>query len=323
MRARTAGMVSIAAKIVARADLPARLADAARPLVFTNGVFDLLHRGHVEYMEAARALGATLLVALNSDASARTLGKGADRPIVGEADRAAMVAALESVGLVTFFDETTPVPLLRNIRPDVYVKGGDYDMDTLEEARLGRRSARFAFPGGLFHHRACPAHPRNGVSRRALFLDRDGVINVDHGYVFRIADFEPVAGMFDAVRAAAARGWAPVVVTNQSGIGRGYFIQADYNALEAHMRRLFREAGAELLAVYHCPHRSDEGCLCRKPRPGMILRAAHEHSIDLARSAMIGNKLSDAAAARAAGVGRIELVSPGNTIRDVVAGLCK
>lgn len=130
--------MSIAARIVARGDLPARLTGAARPLVFTNGVFDLVHRGHVEYLEAARSLGATLLVALNSDASARTLGKGADRPLVGQADRAAVVAALASVSLVTFFDERTPVALLREVRPDVYVKGGDYDMDALEEAHLVR-----------------------------------------------------------------------------------------------------------------------------------------------------------------------------------------
>jgi D-glycero-beta-D-manno-heptose 1-phosphate adenylyltransferase len=130
--------VSIADRIVARADLPARLAGGARPLVFTNGVFDILHRGHVEYLEAARALGATLLVALNSDASARLLGKGADRPLVAQADRAAVIAALASVGLVTLFDEPTPVALLAEVRPDIYVKGGDYDMETLAETRLVR-----------------------------------------------------------------------------------------------------------------------------------------------------------------------------------------
>lgn len=159
------------------------------------------------------------------------------------------------------------------------------------------------------------------MSRRALFLDRDGVINVDHGYVFRIADFEPVDGVFEALRTAVAHGWAPVVVTNQSGIGRGYFTQAAYDALEAHMRRLFAAERVDLLAVYHCPHAPDADCRCRKPAPGMILRAAREHGIDLARSAMIGDKPSDAEAARAAGVGRIELVSPGRTVADIVSGL--
>ncbi|KHL26491.1 ADP-heptose synthase [Croceibacterium mercuriale] len=130
--------MTIAARIIARRNLPAAVAALPRPLVFTNGVFDLLHPGHVEYLESARALGGSLLVALNSDASARGLGKGADRPINPATDRATLLAALASVSLVTVFDEPTPVALLRQVRPDLYVKGGDYDMATLEETRLVR-----------------------------------------------------------------------------------------------------------------------------------------------------------------------------------------
>ena len=159
------------------------------------------------------------------------------------------------------------------------------------------------------------------MSRRALFLDRDGVINVDHGYVAQAADFEPVPGVWDALRTAASGDWEPVVVTNQSGIGRGLFTQAAYDALEGHMRALFAAEGVPLLAVYHCPHAPGAGCRCRKPAPGMILRAAREHGLDLARSAMIGDKASDAEAARAAGVGRIELVSPSRTIGEIVSAL--
>jgi D-glycero-beta-D-manno-heptose 1-phosphate adenylyltransferase len=109
-----------------------------RPWVFTNGVFDLLHRGHVSYLEQARHLGASLIVALNSDASARLLGKGPLRPINEECDRVWVVAALESVSLVTLFDEPTPLHLLEQIKPDWYVKGGDYDMALLEETNLVR-----------------------------------------------------------------------------------------------------------------------------------------------------------------------------------------
>ena len=126
-------------KISTRADLPARAAQLARPVVLTNGVFDILHRGHVTYLARARALGAALVVALNSDASVRRLGKGDDRPINPEADRAAVVAALESVTLVTIFDETVPLPVLEIVRPEVYVKGGDYDMAAVPEAQLARR----------------------------------------------------------------------------------------------------------------------------------------------------------------------------------------
>lgn len=123
-----------------------------RPLVFTNGVFDVLHRGHVVYLAAARELGAALLVAVNTDSSAKQLGKGPDRPLNGESDRLLVVGALESVTFVTTFDEPTPCELLQRCRPDVYVKGGDYDMTTLAETRLvqgwGGRSVSIPFVQG-------------------------------------------------------------------------------------------------------------------------------------------------------------------------------
>jgi D-glycero-beta-D-manno-heptose 1-phosphate adenylyltransferase len=123
-------------KLCRREDVPARLAKLPRPLVFTNGVFDVMHRGHAIYLAQARALGGSLLVALNTDASARRLGKGPDRPLNNQEDRAILVAALEAVDLVTWFDEDTPIQLVSEIRPDILVKGGDYDMSKLPETRL-------------------------------------------------------------------------------------------------------------------------------------------------------------------------------------------
>lgn len=138
MSATSARSAPAATKILTRDALARRLPAVARPLVFTNGVFDVLHRGHVAYLEEAAACGATLLIALNSDASARGLGKGPDRPLNREADRAFVIAGLAAVDLVTFFDEPTPVELLRAVRPDLYVKGGDYDIEQLEETKLVR-----------------------------------------------------------------------------------------------------------------------------------------------------------------------------------------
>lgn len=126
------------AKLCPRIELSARLATLGRPLVFSNGVFDILHRGHVTYLAHARALGGSLVIGLNSDASARGLGKAPDRPLNGEADRACVLAALESVDLVTLFDEATPLELIKLIRPDRYVKGGDYDIERLAETALVR-----------------------------------------------------------------------------------------------------------------------------------------------------------------------------------------
>jgi len=119
------------AKIHDPAALDRWLGTLPRPLVFTNGVFDLLHRGHVTYLARARALGAGLLVALNSDASARRLGKGADRPLNTLADRLAVVAAIESVSAVTWFDEDTPEALITACRPQVLAKGGDWAVERI------------------------------------------------------------------------------------------------------------------------------------------------------------------------------------------------
>jgi rfaE bifunctional protein nucleotidyltransferase chain/domain len=122
-------------KLCQPAQLAARIAALPRPLVFTNGVFDLLHRGHVTYLAQARALGASLIVATNGDASARRLGKGEDRPINQLDDRMAVLAALQAVDLVTWFDEDTPHALILACRPDVLVKGGDWKPEAIVGAR--------------------------------------------------------------------------------------------------------------------------------------------------------------------------------------------
>jgi D-glycero-beta-D-manno-heptose 1-phosphate adenylyltransferase len=127
---------SFLSKIAAPDDALARVTSLPRPVVFTNGVFDVLHRGHATYLAQARALGGSLVVALNTDASAKRLGKGPDRPLNNEQDRAAVIAALESVSLVTWFDEDTPLELITALKPDLLVKGGDYDMDTLAETTV-------------------------------------------------------------------------------------------------------------------------------------------------------------------------------------------
>ena len=118
-------------KCCAPADLPARIARLPRPLVFTNGCFDILHRGHVTYLAQARALGTSLLVAVNTDASVKRLGKGDDRPLNNLEDRMALLAALECVSLVTWFNEDTPQARILDVRPDVLVKGGDWPVEKI------------------------------------------------------------------------------------------------------------------------------------------------------------------------------------------------
>jgi D-glycero-D-manno-heptose 1,7-bisphosphate phosphatase len=145
--------------------------------------------------------------------------------------------------------------------------------------------------------------------RRAAFLDRDGVINVDRGYVFRRDDFQFVPGPLAACAQLHRQGFALVVVTNQSGIGRGLYGEDDFRRLTEWMCAEFAAAGAPLAGVYHCPHHPQaplaeyrRACECRKPAPGLLLAAAGELSLDLGRSVLFGDKISDIEAAAAAGV---------------------
>ncbi len=155
--------------------------------------------------------------------------------------------------------------------------------------------------------------------KRAAFLDRDGVINVDHGYVHRWEDFEFMPDALQGMRRLQDAGFKLIVVTNQSGIARGYYSEAQYQALTSRWVKAAAElAGVNISAVYHCPHHPDGSlpelrlaCGCRKPQPGMILKAQLEHALDLPSSVLLGDALTDLQAAKAAGVGRSVLVNKG------------
>jgi D-glycero-D-manno-heptose 1,7-bisphosphate phosphatase len=146
---------------------------------------------------------------------------------------------------------------------------------------------------------------------RALFLDRDGIINIDHGYTYRRENFEFMPGIFEVARAAVAANYRLFVVTNQAGIGRGYYSEADFLELTDWMCERFKEEGAPIAQVYYCPSHPTAGIgqyrtdsPDRKPNPGMIIRAAKEHNINLLQSILIGDKESDIAAGISAGVGQ-------------------
>jgi len=146
-------------------------------------------------------------------------------------------------------------------------------------------------------------------TRKAVFLDRDGVINADAGYLVKPEDFRFLPGVFDAIRRLDQAGYAVVVVTNQSGIARGFYTEEAYLASQAWLMKTFEDRDAPIEAVYYCPHHPDKGtgpyrieCDCRKPAPGLILRAADELGIDLGSSAIVGDKIRDVEAGRRAGI---------------------
>ncbi|WP_018693855.1 D-glycero-beta-D-manno-heptose 1,7-bisphosphate 7-phosphatase [Algicola sagamiensis] len=147
------------------------------------------------------------------------------------------------------------------------------------------------------------------MTHKAVFLDRDGVINIDHGYVYQPEEFEFVPGVFEACQKFHALGYLIVVVTNQSGIGRGYYTVEDFNTLSIWMRKAFQAHDIPIAAIEFCPHHPEKAteeylkdCECRKPRPGMLIKAAEDWDIDLSQSIMIGDKCSDMQAAQASGV---------------------
>jgi D-glycero-D-manno-heptose 1,7-bisphosphate phosphatase len=291
----------------------------------TNGVFDVLHRGHVSYLYQAAELGASLLVAVNDDSSARMLGKGPDRPLNAAEDRAYVLAGLAAVDLVTFFSTRTPLELIRETRPDIYVKGGDYNMEALEETHLvrswGGRSVAIPFVDG-FSTTALVRRIRQFEMplRKAIFLDRDGVINKDRSYVHRWEDFEFVPGAIEGMKKLQDAGYALVIVTNQSGIARGHYTEIHYQDLSKTLTQHLLERGVKLDGVYHCPHHPKGSvpalainCDCRKPKPGLLLQAAKELGLSMTDSVLIGDKPSDIEAARAAGVGRAYSVDSDNS----------
>ncbi len=150
------------------------------------------------------------------------------------------------------------------------------------------------------------------VPRPGLFLDRDGVVNLDRGYVYRREDFHFLPGIFSLCRKARAAGYGIVIVTNQSGIARGYYSPADFRELSDWVIAQFRWQGAGIDGIVHCPHHPgiDGPCWCRKPRPGMLVKASRRYRLDRRRSIMIGDKDSDTEAARRAGIGTVVKIAP-------------
>jgi len=155
------------------------------------------------------------------------------------------------------------------------------------------------------------------MSKKIVFLDRDGVINKEVGYLYKIEDFNFISGVFEACLYFQLLGYQIIIVTNQSGIGRGYYNKNDFHQITEWMLEQFRKNNIEILDVFFCPHTPDSICDCRKPKPGMFNQANNKHDIDMKNSWMIGDKEADIKAANAAGIQHTVLVKSGHAIDEI------
>ncbi|MCB0353069.1 MAG: HAD-IIIA family hydrolase [Bdellovibrionales bacterium] len=283
--------------------------EARKRIVFTSGVFDLIHPGHVDYLQKAKKLGDILVVAINSDESVRR-NKGELRPICIQEARAQVVAALSCVDHVFIFDEANNNENIRLLKPDVYVKAGDYDKSRLSSAPLvesyGGRVEFVPFLSGYsstaiidsvltkyapqFIEAETLTPPK---LRPVVFLDRDGTICEHVDYLSDPSQFQFCPGAVEGMKKFQDLGFSIVIVTNQPGIGFGYFSKEDFYRVTAKMLRDLSEAGVLVDKIYFSTATKAEASSWRKPETGMIDRAKAELNIDLSRSLVIGDSTSD------------------------------
>lgn len=289
-----------------------------KTIVTYNGSFDVLHLGHILSIQEAKRQGDVLVLLVNSDASVQSY-KGPNRPIVPEVERVQMLAALADVDLVCLFAEVNPKRILGQIKPDVHCNGADWGRDCIEKGVVEAG-------GGQIHllrwHKGKSTtdvvkkiqNLQEGAEVRAVFLDRDGTINENgDGYTHKKENFIFTSGAVSALRALSKTDYKIIVVTNQSGIGRGYFSERQVVMLHNWFKKECAKKKIRIDAIYYCPHHPSEGCECRKPKSGMLLRAVTEFGVRLDKSWMVGDSQADIEAGKDVNVPTIKV---GAKIKD-------
>lgn len=302
------------AKILPHAEVDRWLAAqraAGRRIGFTCGAFDILHAGHVHYLSRARTLCDRLIVAVNSDASIRRY-KDPLRPINPEQQRMYVVAGLAPVDAVTLLDEDRPLSLLLRWKPEIYLKGGDYSAGSLRSAEAVRGyggaveviATEFSTSTSRILERAAhaPAAPAPAAHARGLILlDRDGTLIRDIPFLHDPARVEVLPGAADGLAQLQAAGFLMAIVSNQQGIGLGYYTTQDFIAVNQVLLRELARHGIRISRIYHCPHSLADACTCRKPAAGMLDRALEDFRTPPGACFLIGDTQADMEAGAAAG----------------------
>ncbi|MEQ1949494.1 MAG: HAD-IIIA family hydrolase [Bryobacteraceae bacterium] len=288
---------------------------AGKRIGFTCGAFDVMHAGHAHYLAKARELCDRLLVAVNSDESIQRY-KSPLRPINPWKERAFVVASLESTDCVTVLEQDRPVGLIERWKPDFYIKGGDYSASSLRSSTVvesygGKTvvlnsdfaststTAMFERIQALALHDA-PSPARPAKPAGLVLVDRDGTLVKDA--TFDPTRVELLDGVIEGLAKLQQAGFSICIVSNQQGLGLGYFGYRDF--IDGN-RKLLRELGANgigIRKIYFCPHSLGEPCDCRKPAPGLILRALRDQNVAAQQAFVIGDSSADMDAAEAVGV---------------------
>lgn len=301
---------------------------AGKRVGFTSGHFDLLHRGHLEYLQTARSYCDMLIVAVNSDRVTR-LRKGFTRPIVLENDRVAMVAGLKPVDAAFIFDEETNQTNITTLKPDLYLKAGDYSKDKLSSAPIvesyGGEVVLVPFVPGLSTTGLVERiQGRLGVEAEPIakqemspcaFLDRDGTLVELVEYLHEPAKVKLIPKVGEGLLMLQNAGFRLVIVTNQPGIGIGYFSEEDFFATNREFLKQVSAYGVRIDKIYVSPYSKADQSPCRKPSTGLVDRAFRELAIDRSKTVFIGDMTGDIQCGVNAGV-RTILVETGRGGKD-------
>jgi len=287
---------------------------AGHKIGFTCGAFDVMHAGHANYLAQAKARCHRLLVAVNSDESIQRY-KNPLRPVNPWNQRAFVVAALAATDCVTILEDDRPLTLIERWKPDLYIKGGDYSPSGLRSssavAAYGGESIVISseFPSvsttAMFeriqalalHDAPLPADPTH--AKGLVLVDRDGTLVKDA--TFDPGQVELLPGVAESLKRLQDAGYLLCIVSNQQGIGLGYFGYRDFIDGNRKLLRLLGKEGIAIRKIYFCPHSIGEPCDCRKPAPGLILKALRELNVTPENTFVIGDSAADMEAARAAG----------------------
>ncbi|MBF0245378.1 MAG: HAD-IIIA family hydrolase [Planctomycetes bacterium] len=303
----------------------ARLRNEGLIVGFTSGVFDLMHAGHLDYLVQARAHCDHLIVGVNSNASVRS-NKGPGRPIRDEEVRAKLVAGLKPVDSAFIFDEGNNNRNIELLKPDLYIKAGDYDESRLSSAPIVKaQGGRILLipvkhsesSSGIIediHSRLISAQEKSAAvpPRPAVFLDRDGTINEEIDYLHEAGKMRLRPRTVEGLRAFAEAGYALIIVTNQPGIGLGYFTHEDFYRVNKTIMSELSRGGIMIDKIYYCPHSLAVGCRCRKPGTLLIERAFAELPLVREHSWMIGDRDSDLQAGERAGLKSLLISASGS-----------